>query len=251
LPPSEALLCEISQIDALTGGGLPRGSSTLVVGPAGIGKSTITTLYAYAAAAKGENSSILLFDESVETHLTRSQGLGLDLAAARDAGRIRIDHFDPAELSAGQIAHLLVRQVEQEGVKVVVIDTLNGYLQSAMEKPTILLHIRELISYLSRRQVVTLLTLTQHGILGPEMTAPIDLSFLADNVFLLRYFEADGSIRKALSVVKKRSGKHEHTIRELIMQPGGVQVSQPLTGFSGVLTGTPVYGGAATRRMGD
>ncbi len=247
LPHAEPLQCGVAEIDALTGGGLPRGSSTLVVGPAGIGKSTITTLYAFAAAERAENSSILLFDESVEIHMARSQGLGLDIAAARDAGRIRIDHFDPAELSAGQIAHLLVRQVEEEDVKVVVIDTLNGYLQSAMEDPTILLHIRELVSYLSRRQIVTLLTLTQHGILGPEMTAPIDLSFLADNVFLLRYFETQGTIRKALSVVKKRSGKHEHTIREFILQPGGVQVSQPLADFTGVLTGTPVYGGAAER----
>lgn len=248
LASTEPLQCGIGQIDALTGGGLPRGSSTLVVGPAGIGKSTITTLYAFAAATHAEKSSLLLFDESVETHLTRSHGLGLDLAGARDAGRLYIDHLDPAELSAGQIAHLLVRQVEEENVKVVVIDTLNGYLQSAMEEPTVLLHIRELVSYLNRRQVVTLLTLTQHGILGPEMTAPIDLSFLADNVFLLRYFETEGTIRKALSVVKKRSGKHEHTIREFILQPGGVRVSEPLTGFTGVLTGTPVYSSAPGTR---
>jgi circadian clock protein KaiC len=248
LPSAEPLQCGIPEIDALTGGGLPRGSSTLVIGPAGIGKSTITTLYVMAAAARGENSSILLFDESLETHTTRSQGLGLDVVAARDAGRIRMGHFDPAEFSPGQIARRVVRQVEEEDVKVVVIDTLNGYLQSAMEEPTVLLHVRELVSYLSRRQVVTLLTLTQHGILGPEMTAPIDLSFLADNVFLMRYFETAGTIRKALSVVKKRSGKHEHTIREFILRPGSVQVSEPLTDFTGVLTGTPVYSGAAGRQ---
>ncbi len=245
IPRSEPLQSGLPQIDALTGGGLPRGSSTLIVGPAGIGKSTIATLYAMAAAERGENSCILLFDESIETHIARSQGLGLDIIGARDAGRIRVNHLDPAELSVGQITHFLVNQVEEEDIKVVVIDTLNGYLQSAMEEPTVLLHIRELISYLSRRQVATLLTLTQHGILGPDMTTPIDLSFLADNVFLLRYFEVDGAIRKAVSVVKKRSGKHEHTIRELILKPGGIGVSEPLRDFSGVLTGTPVYGRTA------
>ncbi len=236
----------ITEMDALTGGGLPCGSSTLIVGPAGAGKSTIAALYAMAAAARDENSSVLLFDESVETYTARGEGLGFDISASRD--RIRINHLDPAEFSSGQIAHLLVRQVEDENVKVVVIDTLNGYLQSAMEEPTVLLHIRELVSYLSRRQVVTLLTLTQHGILGPEMTTPVDLSFLADNVFLLRYFECEGAIRKALSVVKKRSGKHEQTIRELILQPDGIHVSEPLTEFTGVLTGAPVYGGGVGRK---
>ncbi len=235
----------IAQIDALTGDGLPRGSSTLIVGPAGIGKSTIATLYAMAAAARGENSSVLLFDESIETHIARSEGLGLNERAERDQGRLRLTHLDPAELSVGQIADLLTRQVEEEEVRVVVIDTLNGYLQSAFNDSNVLLHIRELISYLSRRQVLTLLTLTQHGILGPDMTAPIDLSFLADNVFLLRYFEAEGTIRKALSVVKKRSGSHEHTIRELIFTPTGIDVSEPLQGFTGVLTGTPILAARA------
>jgi len=139
----------------------------------------------------------------------------------------------------------MVRQVEEEHVGVVIIDTLNGYLQSALEEPAVLLHVRELVSYLNRRQVLTLLTLTQHGILGPDMATPVDLSFLADNVFLMRYFETQGAIRQALSVVKKRSGKHERTIREFIMRPGGIGVSEPLEDFSGVLTGTPRYHGAA------
>jgi circadian clock protein KaiC len=197
-----------------------------------------------AAAARGANSSVLLFDESIETHLTRSRGLGLDVAGAIEQGRVRLTHLDPAEMSVGQIADMVIRQVEAYDVKVVVIDTLNGYLQSAMEEQTVTLHIRELISYLSRRGVATLLTLTQHGILGPEMATPVDLSFLSDNVFLLRYFEAQGAIRKAISMVKKRSGKHEHTIRELIFRPGGVDVGNALDDFTGVLTGTPVYVGA-------
>jgi circadian clock protein KaiC len=242
-----ALQSGIPAIDALTGGGLPRCSSTLIVGPAGIGKSTISTLYAIEAAKNGEKSSILLFDESIETHVARSEGLGLDISGAIDAGLVRLNHLDPAEFSVGQIAELLVRQVEEEQVKVVVIDTLNGYLQSAMDEPTVLLHIRELITYLSRRNVAIFLTLTQHGILGPEMEAPIDLSFLADNVVLLRYYEVGGAIHKALSVMKKRSGRHERTIREFVLEPGGITVSEPLEGFSGVLTGTPVYDAVACR----
>ena len=245
LPKPEPLGSGIAQLDTLTGGGLPRGSSTLIVGPAGIGKSTIATIYAMAAAQRGERSCIILFDESVETHIARSQGLGLDIVAAIDAGLVRMNHLDPAELSPGQIASFMVRQVEEEHVGVVIIDTLNGYLQSALEEPAVLLHVRELVSYLDRRQVLTLLTLTQHGILGPDMATPVDLSFLADNVFLMRYFETQGAIRQALSVVKKRSGKHERTIREFIMRPGGIGVSEPLEDFSGVLTGTPRYHGAA------
>jgi len=242
-PPLEPLASGIEGLDALLGGGLPRGTSTLIMGPAGIGKSTIATIYAMAAAKRGERCSILLFDESVETHAARSQGLEIDTAAAIEAGQIQMHQLDPAELSPGQIAHLLVRQVEDEGVGLVVIDTLNGYLQSAMEEPTVLLHLRELISYLGRRRVVTLLVLTQHGILGPDLATPIDVSFLADNLFLLRYFEARGSVRQALSLVKKRTGNHERTIRELIVKTGGISLSEPLEGFTGVLTGTPRYGG--------
>ncbi|WP_424362922.1 ATPase domain-containing protein [Methylocystis parvus] len=237
----EPIRSGIDEIDMLTGGGVPRSSCTLIVGPAGIGKSTIATLYAAEAARRGEKSSIMLFDESVETHLARTEGLGFDMRRAKESGLVLMSHLDPAELSVGQIADLLVRQVEKEQIKVVVIDTLNGYLQSAMDERTVFLHIRELVSYLGRRQVATFLTLTQHGILGSEMSAPIDLSFLADNVFLMRYYEVKGAIHKAMSVVKKRSGPHETTIRELIPGAGFITVSEPLEGFSGVLTGAPVY----------
>lgn len=237
----EPLTSGVSQIDALTGCGIPPGSSTLVTGPAGIGKSSIATLYVTSAAVRGQRSCVLLFDESVESHLTRSDGLGLKMTAARDEGLVELYHLDPAELSVGRITDLVIREVEDKDAKVVVIDTLNGYLQSAMDEPTVLLHLRELISYLSRRQIVLLLTLAQHGILAPSMTTPVDLSYLADTVFLLRYFEADGAIRKALSVVKKRTGIHDTTIREIVFKAGGIEVSEPLAGFSGVLTGTPVY----------
>jgi circadian clock protein KaiC len=240
-PTLEPLSSGVAQIDALLGGGLSRGSSTLVMGPAGTGKSTISTVYAMAAAERGERCSILLFDESVESHIARSQGLGLNIAPAIEAGRIRVNDLDPAELSAGQIAGLLVRQVEVDKVGVVVIDTVNGYLQSAAEEQAVFLHLRELISYLRRRRVVTLLTLTEHGILVSDRSTPIDVSFLADNVLLLRYFEAKGAIHQALSVVKKRSGQHERTIRELTLKPGSIALGEPLEDFTGVLTGAPNY----------
>lgn len=237
-PTFEPLGSGIAQIDSLLGGGLGRGSSTLIMGAAGSGKSTLASLYTMAAAERGENCSVLLFDESVESYTARSRGLGLDIAAATETGRVRVKELDPAELSLGQIAHLLVGQVESENVGLVVIDTLNGYLQSAMEEAAVLLHLRELISYLGRRRVVTLLTLTEHGILGPERSAPIDVSYLADNVFLLRYFEAHGAVRQAISVVKNRTGPHERTIRELTLRPGRVLVGEPLADFIGVLSGT-------------
>ena len=158
-------------------GGLPRGSCTLIMGPAGSGKSTIATVYAMAAAKRGEHCSIVLFDESTESHIARSRGLGFDIVAAIEAGRIRVKDLDPAELSLGQIAHLLVRQVEEDNVGLIVIDTLNGYLQSAAGDPAVFLHLRELISYLSRRRVVTLLTLTEHGIFGSDRSTPIGVSF--------------------------------------------------------------------------
>jgi circadian clock protein KaiC len=194
-----------------------------------------------AAAKRGEKCAVLLFDESEESYMNRSEGLGLDMRAEVEAGRIHLRHLDPAELSVGEIASLLVDRIEKQDVKLVVMDTLNGYLQSAMEEPTVILHIRELLSFLTRRQIVTLMTLTQHGLFGTEISAPLDFSFLADNVFLLRFFELDGALHKALSIVKKRGGQHEHTIRKLTMSTGGVAVSAPLTGFTGLLTGTPTY----------
>ena len=175
------------------------------------------------------------------SHIARSQGLGFNIVPAIEAGRIRVNDLDPAELSLGQIAHLLIQQVEVDNVGLIVIDTLNGYLQSAAGEQAVFLQLRELISYLSRRRIVTLLTLTEHGIFGSDRSTPIDLSFLADNVILLRYFEAQGAIHQALSVVKKRIGQHERTIRELILKPGSISVGEPLEDLAGVLTGTPRY----------
>lgn len=241
-PPA---LSGVAALDGLVGGGLPRGSSTLIMGPAGSGKSTVPATYLQAAAARGERSVLCLFDESVRTCFVRCRGIGIDMEGLAASGQVLMDHLDPAERSPGEIAGLLVRQVEEHDVRLVVLDTLNGYLQSAAEEPMVLLHLRELLTYLSRRQVVTVLILTQHGILGAEMGTPIDLSFIADNVLLLRYFEAEGSIRQVLSVVKKREGRHERTIRELSLAADGIRLSEPLTDFAGLLSGTPYRIGAA------
>lgn len=232
-----------AELDALAGGGLPRGTSTLIMGPAGCGKSTLASLYVQAAMERGERAAAFLFDESEVTWLQRSEGLGLAVRAGVEDGRVRLVHLDPAELSPGELAHRVVRQVDEEESRVVVIDTLNGYFHAAVEESTVLLHLRELLSYLSRRGVVTLMVLTQHGLLGTEMTTPMDVSFIADNVFLLRYFEAAGTVRQALSMVKKRTGPHERTIRELYLRRGAIGLSQPLAQFSGVLTGSPVLTG--------
>jgi circadian clock protein KaiC len=233
----------VEALDALAGGGLPRGSGTLFLGPAGSGKSSLASLYVHAAAQRGERCALYLFDESVESYFARSRGLGIDLRSFVGDGRVMVDSLDPAELTPGQIADRIVGQVE-DGAGVVLIDSLNGYLQSALHEAGVLLHLRELLSFLSRRGVVSLLTMTQHGVLGAEMSTPFDISFLSDNVFLLRYFEAHGQIRKALSLVKRRSGPHETTIRELRLGAGGIRPGEPLTDFVGVMTGTPVYTGS-------
>lgn len=238
-------LSGVAELDGLVGGGLPRGSSTLVMGPAGSGKSSLAATYVRAAAGRGERTALCLFDESVRTCFVRCKGLGIDMEGMVASGQVIVDHLDPAERTPGEIAGLIVRQVEECDVRIVVLDTLNGYLQSAAEEPMVLLHLRELLTYLARRRVVTVLILTQHGILGAEMATPVDVSFLADNVLLLRFFEADGSIRQVLSVVKKREGKHERTIREFSLAADGIHLSEPLTDFAGLLSGAPYRVGHA------
>ncbi|HSO06376.1 MAG TPA: ATPase domain-containing protein [Pelomicrobium sp.] len=238
LPPAVAGL---EALDRLAGAGLPRGSSTLVAGPAGTGKSTLCAAYASAAARRGERCAVYLFDETPESFLARAEKLGLGLASAAESGRLFLRNLDPAELTPGEIAHRIVHQVKEDGVRLVVIDTVNGYLQSAAEEPMVMLHLRELLSFLGRSGVVTLLVLTQHGLLAPESAMPVDLSYMADNIFLLRFFEMEGGVRKALSVVKRRSGPHETTIRELCMTERGITLSPPLKEFSRVLGERPRY----------
>jgi circadian clock protein KaiC len=233
----------VAELDHLLGGGLDRGTSALLVGPAGVGKSVLATQYAVSAAERGETVAIYIFDESRATFLKRSDGLGLHLCDHVAEGRIRLQQLDPTQLSAGEFDHWVRQAVINLGARVVVIDSLNGYLNAMAEERFVLVQLHELLSYLGQQGVLTLLTLAQHGMVGDRTESPLDVSSLADTVVLLRYFEAAGSLRQAISVVKKRSGAHERTIRELRLGPG-VRVGQPLQEFQGVLAGSPTYLGS-------
>lgn len=234
-------------LDTLLGNGLPAGSSTLLLGPAGVGKSSCGTLYALSAAQRGERAILFLFEESTESLITRSLGLGMDLQPHIDAGRIEIYQLDAGELSPGEFSHNVRAAVKgEEGqalATVVMIDSINGYLNSMPHERFLVVQMRELLKQLGEMQVVTFLVVAQHGMLGQSVGSPVDASYLTDNVILFRYFEAQGEIRKAISVVKKRSGGHENTIREYSMAKGQILVGEPLREFQGVLTGVPKYQG--------
>ncbi len=249
----ESISSSVPELDALLGGGLDRGTSTLIMGPAGSGKSSIAAQFVACAARRGELAAVFVFDEGVNIHLARAAGLGIDMREGVKSGRIRIQQIDPAELSPGEFAHRVQQVVERDGARVVVIDSLNGYLQAMPDERFLTAQMHELLTYLNQQGVVTMLVMAQHGFLGAQMASPVDVSYLADTVMLLRYFEAGGAVRRAISVVKKRTGYHEDTIRELRLSSKGIQVGEPLTDFHGVLTGVPVYlgGKAAPRREGD
>jgi circadian clock protein KaiC len=231
-------------LDALWDGGIPHGSSTLFLGPAGSGKSSIAVQYAAEAASRNEFAVIFAFDETRETIMVRSAGLGLDLDPLIEQGSLRIEQIDPAELSPGEFVESVRRSVTEHGARVVVIDSLNGFLNSMPGDSFLGIQLHELLTYLNQQGVVTILVMAQAGILGTSMRSPIDLSYLADNVLLTRYFESFGRVRKALSVVKKRSGKHEETIRELRFVDGKIHVGEPLADFQGVMTGVPTFLGS-------
>ncbi|HEV7281149.1 MAG TPA: ATPase domain-containing protein [Pirellulaceae bacterium] len=240
-------------LDRLLGDGISPGTSALLLGPAGTGKSSCATLYAISAASRGERAAMFTFDESVETLMQRAEGLGMDLAPHVESGRIDIHKIDPGEVSPGEFAHMVRKACKArdgEGpVSVVVIDSLNGYLASMPEERFLTMQLHELLSYLSAAGIVTFLVVTQHGMLGATMSTPVDASYLADAVILFRYFEAQGEIRQAISVVKKRSGSHERTIREFSMRNGCIAVGEPLREFQGVLGGIPNYRGTAAKLM--
>jgi circadian clock protein KaiC len=234
----------IDSIDTLLGGGIEDGTSVLLLGPAGIGKSTLSLQYAVNAAANGNHAVIFTFDESINTMFHRAKGLGIKLAEYVEKGLIHLQPIDPTEMSPGEFAHR-VRQVVggEEGkpaAKVVIIDSLNGYLNAMPEERFLTSQMHELLSYLGHHGIVTFLIVAQHGLLGSAMQTPLDTSYLADSVILFRYFEFDGEVRQAISVLKKRSGRHEKTIREYKMGSKGISVGEPLAQFHGVLTGTPV-----------
>src|SRR6185437_1419328 len=237
----ESVSSGIDALDNLLGGGLDRGTSTLVLGPAGSGKSTIAAQFAAAAAGRGERAAAFIFDELRETFIARAEGVGTPIRKLVNKSLITIQQVDPAELSPGEFAHVVRQSVDEDGARVVLIDSLNGYLNAMPEERFLSVQMHELLTYLNQQGVVTILVMAQHGFLGSSMASPVDVSYLADTVLLLRYFEAEGAIHRALSVVKKRTGKHELTIRELEVKSTGIRVGEPLAKFRGVLTGIPVY----------
>lgn len=232
----------LKELDNLLGGGLDAGTSTLFLGPAGTGKSTLALQYAYAAANRGEKSAIFCFEESLETMLMRTKSVGMDIQRHMDSGLMEIHKIDPAQLSPGEFTHLIIEAVKGEA-KVVIIDSLNGYLHAMPEEQFLTLQLHELLSYLGSQGVATLMVLAQQGMMGHMMNTPIDLTYLADTVLITRYFENNGSVRKAISAIKQRSGLHESTIRELMFTPKGLIVGEPLNDFKGVLTGVPEFTG--------
>jgi circadian clock protein KaiC len=230
----------VTALDALLGGGPDRGTSTLLMGPAGSGKSTIAVQYAVAAAERGDHSVIFAFDESTYTLEARTAALGIRFKEGAKAGQVSVRQVDPAELSPGEFAYLVRDAVETDNARVVVIDSLNGYMNAMPEERFLTAQLHELLTYLGRRGVTTLMVVAQHGMVGTDMQSPVDTSYLADSVVLLRYFEYAGRVKKAISVLKKRSGAHEQSIRELSFDEKGIHLSEPLTQFRGLLTGVPV-----------
>jgi circadian clock protein KaiC len=241
VPSATSHVSGIRQLDLLTGGGLCRGSSTLVTGPAGTGKSTVSMAFAVAAARRGEPAAFFTFDETIDSAVSRSAALGIDPRAHMNAGVLTLTPVDPAELSPGEFIHRVRRDVDERGVRLVVIDSLNGLLNAMPGEDYLAIQMHELVMFLNQRSVVLLLVLSQTGILGASMQAPVDLSYLADNMLLCRYFEAAGKVRKAISMVKNRMAAHEETIRELLLRDGSIEVGEPLAAFQGVMTGIPTF----------
>lgn len=245
----ESVPSGVSALDELLGDGLDRGTATLLIGPAGSGKSALATQYCIAGAERGERAAIFTFDESLPTLFARTESLGMPLAHHVEAGRIAVRSVDPVETSPGRLAHDVKCAVERDGTRVLVVDSLTGYLNAMPEERFLLPQLHELLAYLGQRGVVTILVATQHGLIG-NMANPVDASYLADSVVLLRYYEAAGAVHNAISVVKKRSGYHERTIREFALGSKGITIGKPLRDFHGVLTGVPTYFGAAEALLG-
>ncbi|MDP9996291.1 circadian clock protein KaiC [Variovorax boronicumulans] len=230
----------IAELDDLLGGGLEKGTSTLFVGAPGTGKSSVAVQFAVSAARRGECAALFIFDESVNTLRTRCAGLGMDLEPYIASGHLRIKQVDPAELSPGELVHEIRLAVTEHAATVVVIDSLNGYLNAMPDERFLIVQLHELLTYLGQAGVATLLVGAQHGLIGMQMQTPVDASYLADAVVLLRYFEFEGEVRQAISVLKKRGGAHERTIRDFSMTSSGLHVGEPLRHFRGILSGIPV-----------
>ncbi|SAK60653.1 Circadian clock protein kinase KaiC [Caballeronia temeraria] len=236
---------DVAELDALLGGGVEQGSSTLILGPAGTGKSLFAIQFVVAAVRRGEKAALFVFDEELGLLFDRVNQMGIDLEKMRAEGSLHIEQVDAAELSPGEFAYRVRASVDTARAKTVVIDSLNGYQAAMPEENALVLHVHELLQYLNRQGVNTFLTVAQHGLVG-DMKAPVDVTYLADTVVLLRYFEALGRVRRAVSVIKKRTGAHEEAIREFRIGATGLQLGKPLADFQGVLRGVPTFVGNAS-----
>ena len=241
---------DIENLDKLLDGGIDRGTSSLFIGPAGCGKSTLAMQYSCASAARGEKILFFVFDETVDILISRAEGLGMKFAKYMDQNLITIIHVDPAEMSPGELSDIVQRHVMNGGHSMVILDSLNGYINAMPEERFLMLQLHELFTFLNSQGVITLIIMAQHGLLG-AMESPADITYLADTVLLLRYFESEGAMRQAISVMKKRSGNHERTIRELRIDSKGIHVGKPLTEFRGIFTGVPVYHGKSDGALMD
>jgi circadian clock protein KaiC len=251
LPRANAVPSGSVEMDALLGGGLTLGTSTLLTGAAGTGKSVLALQYALAACSRGEKVYCYLFDERAATFRMRAAGLGMPLRKAEASGNLVIRQVEPTQMSPGEFASLLRHNVESDGMQMVIIDSINGYMQAMPSERLLTVQVHELLSYLANHQVTSILTLVQHGVFGGPVDEAAEVSYLADTVVLLRYFEHAGAVRQAISAVKKRSGEHEHTIRECRVARGGLLVGKPLAAFRGVLTGVPEYSGREEPLMNE
>ena len=242
----EKLSSGLDSFDALLGGGVERGTSTLILGSAGTGKSSLAAQFCTAAAERGERAAMFLFDESRNTLLTRMSGLGVDLRRHYESGKVAIRQIDPAELTPGEFAHSIRAEVEKNAISVLVLDSLNGYLNAMPGERYLAIHLHELLTFLGEKGVATVLIGAHQGLIGSQMITPVDASYLADAVVLLRYYEDRGEVKQAISVMKKRGGNHERTIRQFALSERGILVGKPLREYRGVLTGVPVIEAQAT-----
>lgn len=243
----QAVTSGVPSLDQLLGGGIERGTASLLIGPSGCGKSTCATQFAIAAAERGERVAMYIFDERPETLLHRSAGLGMDLAGHSASGLISLRQVDPAEMSPGEFAAMVREAVELDGASMVVVDSLSGYLHAMPSERNLLLQLHELLAYLGQKNVTSVLVFAQHGMLGPAPSTPVDVSYLADTVILFRYYEHAGNLRQAISTFKKRGSNHERSIRDFSLGSNGLNIGEPLVHFRGVMTGVPVFEGDTFR----
>lgn len=247
---TESVKSRVPELDTVLGGGLDRGTTSLVIGPSGAGKSTLALSYLVAALDRGEQALVISFDETLGILLQRAAGVGMGLTEHVQSGLLRIEQIDPADVSPGDFAGRVRDAVENEGARVVVIDSLTGYMSAMSGQPYLVLQMHEMVTYLNQQGVVTILILAQHGLVG-RMDSPVDLTYVSDTVVMLRFFEASGRVRRALSVLKKRTGPHEDTIREFRIDAQGLRVGEPLHNFRGVLSGVPTFEGERNALLRD